>query len=95
MMRLSENVYIKCNKCSHVALVERDSLECDISTYDRPMGEEIEYNFHGELCCEICNTLINFSIRGYEYPVGAFNFSDYDCNDGEFIKKPALELEYD
>lgn len=93
-MRLSENVYIKCNKCGHVALVEIESLECDILTYDRPMGEEIEYNFHGEICCEICNTWIDFIIRGYEYPVGAFNFSDYDCNGGEFIKEPTLEIEY-
>lgn len=79
-MRLSENFYIKCNKCGHVTLVEIDSLECDTSTYDRAMGEEIEYNFYGEICCEKCNTWIDFSIRGYEYPVGAFNFSDCDCN---------------
>lgn len=95
MMRLSENFYIKCNECGHVTLVETDSLECDTSTYDRAMGEEIEYNFYGEICCEKCNTWIDFSIRGYEYPVGAFNFSDCDCNGGGFVKEPTVEIEYE
>lgn len=95
MMQLSGNCYIECNKCGHVTLVETDSLECDTSTYNRSMGEEIEYNFYGEICCEKCNTWIDFSIRGYEYPVGTFNFSDYDCNRGKFVNKPTVEIEYE
>ena len=95
MMRVSKDFYIKCNKCNHVTLVETDSLECDTEVYERPMGEEIEYNFYGEICCEGCNSWINFSIRGYEYPVGAFNFSDYDCDGGEFVNKPIVEIEYE
>lgn len=95
MMQISEDFYIKCNKCGHKTLVEIDSLECDTSTYDRAMGEEIEYNFSGEICCEVCNTWIDFCIRGYEYPVGAFNFSDYDCNGGKFENIPIVEIRYE
>lgn len=78
-----------------MTLVETDRLECDTEVYERPMGEEIEYNFYGEICCEGCNSWINFNIRGYEYPVGAFNFSDYDCDGGEFVNKPIVEIEYE
>lgn len=45
MMEVSADFYIKCNKCNYVALIETDSLECNTSTYERSMGEEIEYNF--------------------------------------------------
>lgn len=95
MMQVPENLYIKCNKCDYVTLVEKDSLECDISKYDRAMGEEIEYNFYGEIYCENCNTWIDFSVRGYEYPVGAFNFSGYDCGGGKFVKEPTVVIEYE
>lgn len=48
----------------------------------------------GEICCERCHSWINLSIRGYEYPAGAFNFSDCDCNGGEFIDEPTVEMDY-
>lgn len=95
MMQVSKNFYIKCKTCGCVTEVEADSLEYDTSTYERSMGEETEYNFYGEICCEKCRTWIAFNIRGYEYPVGAFNFSDYDCNGGEFVSEPAVEMVYE
>lgn len=95
MMQVSNNFFVKCNECNHVTWVETDSLECDTSTYERGMGAEIEYIFSGEICCEKCNSWISFSIRGYEYPVGAFNFSDCECNGGDFVNKPAAEIEYE
>lgn len=94
-MRLSGDFYIKCKNCGHVTLIDTDSLECSTTPYDRPMGEEIEYNFYSEICCEVCNTWIDFCIRGFEYPVGAFNFSDCECNGGEFVKEPTVEIEYE
>lgn len=95
MMRVSEDFYIRCTKCNHVTLVETDSLEYDNAVYERAMGEEIEYNFYGEICCKGCNSWINFNIRAYEYPVGAFNFSGYDCDGGEFVNEPTVEIEYE
>lgn len=95
MMEISNDFYVKCNCCSHVTLIETDCLECNTSTYERSMGEEIEYDFDGEICCEKCGTWINFCIRGYEYPVGAFDFSDCDCNGGEFVSEPTVGIKYD
>ncbi len=59
------------------------------------MGEEVEYDFRGEICCDECHLWIDFSIRGYEYPVGAFNFSDSECHGGTFIVEPVVEIDYE
>lgn len=95
MMRIPDDFYIKCDKCNHVSLVETDGLEYETSVYDRPMGEEIEYTFRSEICCEKCHSWIDFCIRGYEYPVGAFNYSDAECHGGEFVDEPTIEIEYE
>ena len=95
MMHIPSDFYIRCDNCNHVSLIESDSLDCDTYSYERPMGEEIEYNFHGEICCEECCSWISFNIRGYEYPVGAFNFSDSECSGGEFIDEPVAEIKYE
>ena len=95
MMRIPNNFYIKCNECGNVTLVEADDLDYETSVYDRSMGEEIEYDFRGEICCDKCHSWIDFSIRGYEYPVGAFNFSDSECHGGCFIDEPVVEMDYE
>lgn len=95
MMRISNDFYVKCDKCNNVLLIEADSLDYETSVYDRQMGEEIEYDFRGEICCEKCHSWIEFSIRGYEYPVGAFNYSAAECHGGEFIDEPSVEIEYE
>lgn len=95
MMHIPNDFYIKCDKCGNVSLVEADSLDYETSVYDRPMGEEIEYDFHGEICCEECHSRIEFSISGYEYPVGAFNFSDSECHGGCFVVEPVVEMNYE
>lgn len=95
MMHIQNDFCIKCDKCGHIYFVEADSLECDTATYDRPMGDEIEYNFYGEICCDECDSVIDFRITGYEYPVGAFNFSNSECHGGEFIDEPSVDIEYE
>ena len=95
MMSVKNDFYIRCNNCGYVTTVNADSLEYDTHVYDRPMGEEIEYNFYGEICCEKCHNWISFNIRAYEYPVDAFNFSDNDCHGGEFVEQPTVEIEYE
>lgn len=94
-MQVSDDFYIKCNECNHVTRIETDSLEYNTSTYERSMGAEIEYDFYGEICCEKCQSWVDFNIRGYEYPAGAFNYSDCDCNGGEFVSKPTVEISYE
>ena len=94
-MQISKDFYIKCDICGCVTQVQADSLDYDTASYERPMGEEIEYNFYGEICCERCHAWISFNIRGYEYPVGAYNFSDFDCQGGDFVSEPIVEIEYE
>lgn len=94
-MRISNNFYIRCDKCGNITQIAADDLDFETSAYDRPMGEEIEYDFRGEICCDECYLWIDFSIRGYEYPVGAFNFSDSECNGGSFVDEPVVEMDYE
>ena len=95
MMHIPNDFYIKCDKCGNISLVEANSLDYETSVYDRPMGEEIEYDFRGEICCDECHSWIEFSIKGYEYPVGAFNFSDSECYGGCFVDEPIVEMDYE
>lgn len=95
MIRISNNFYIRCDKCGNITQIAADDLGYETSVYDRPMGEEIEYDFRGEICCDECHSWIDFSIRGYEYPVGAFNFSDSECNGGSFVDEPVVEMDYE
>lgn len=95
MMHIPKNFYIKCDKCGSVISIEADSLDYETFVYDRAMGEEIEYDFRGEICCAECDSWVDFSIRGYEYPVGAFNFSDSECHGGCFVDEPIVEIDYE
>ena len=95
MMQISEDMNVKCDACGHVTLVAADSLDCETYAYDRPMGDEIEYDFRGEIFCEECGSMITLSIRGYEYPVGAFNYSSFECHGGEFVSDPQAEIVYE
>lgn len=94
-MHVSEDFYIRCNKCGSIIQIKTDDLEYKTASYDRPMGEEIEYNFWGEICCDMCHSWISFTITGFEYPAGAFEFSRCYCDKGEFVKEPSVEIDYE
>jgi len=95
MMKVSGDFYVKCNNCGHITYVEADSLDYDTTSTERSMGAEVEYNFYGEYRCEACGRSIDYNIRGYEYPVGAFNYSASECNGGEFVDEPSADIEYE
>lgn len=95
MMHILEDFFVKCDACGHITLVEADSLDCETYIYDRPMGDEVEYNFRGEFCCEECRSWITLSICGYEYPIGAFNYSSFECSGGEFVSNPQIDIVYE
>lgn len=95
MMHIPNKFYIRCDNCGNLTLVEPDDLDCETSVYERSMGEEIECDFHGEISCSGCDSWIEFSIRGFEYPVGAFNFSDSECRGGHFVDEPVVEIDYE
>lgn len=95
MMKVTDNFYVKCNNCGHITFVEADSLDYDTTSSERSMGEEIEYNFYGEFCCKGCGRNIDYNIRGYEYPIGAFDYSASECHGGEFVDEPRTDIEYE
>lgn len=95
MMHISKDFHIKCDRCGSVMLIEADSLEYETTVYDRQMGGEIGYDFRGDICCDVCHSWIECSIRGYEYPVGVFNFSDSECFGGCFVDEPIIEIDYE
>ncbi len=95
MLHIPRNIIIKCNNCKHEIIIDAYDIDYETLEYERPMGTEIEYNFKGEVYCEKCNKCISFSIRGYEYPVGAFNYSDFECYGGIFMESPVVEINYE
>lgn len=95
MLRIQNNFFIQCKHCDELVMIEVEDMSCDVYSYDRPMGDEIEYNFYGETYCENCQSIIKCSIIGYEYPVGAFNYSSFNCVGGEFLDEPILNIDYE
>lgn len=95
MMQVTDGFNIKCSKCGNIIYVDTDCLDCSTEVYDRPMGEEIEYSFCGEIDCEKCHSWISFTITGFEYPIGAYNYSYCDCQGGSFVSTPTVEIMYE
>lgn len=91
---IAEDFYIKCNKCGCKTLVKAEifNSECCSSTIERPMGECTNYYYYGEVCCESCNSEIDYYISSEEYPVNAFNFAIHECTGGEFVNEPKWEV---
>ncbi len=58
------------------------------------MGDEIEYIIEDFIICDECQNEIRFVIRGYEYPVGAYNYDDYEIFGGDFIQEPNMGIIY-
>lgn len=95
MMQIEKDFIIKCNNCKFIFPVSPDYLECDTYSYERSMGAEIEYDFTGEVDCPCCGDSIRINIRGFEYPVGAFNYSDSECQGGSFVgAEPSASMYY-
>lgn len=58
------------------------------------MGNEVEYNFIGETDCDKCGCSLKYIVRGYEYPIGALNYIDSECQGGDFVQSPEVSVEY-
>lgn len=93
-MDLANDLVIQCEMCGTVHVIDKDSLELNVSSYERNMGDEIEYHFEGECGCDKCRNYLRYVIRGYEYPVGALNYEDSECFGGHFVQSPELAVDY-
>ncbi len=91
---LANDLIIKCDKCDSIHVIDKDSLDINVYSYERNMGDEVEYNFVGECCCEECDNNMQYKIRAYEYPVGALNYEDYESNECTFVQEPSITVNY-
>ena len=93
-LELENDLIIQCNGCGLVHIVDKDSLDVDTYSYERNMGDEVEYDFVGECCCDECGNHMQYVIRAYEYPVGALNYDDYESKGCSFVQAPSIEVNY-
>ena len=81
MMKLMEDVIIRCGRCGKVSGIHKADVDFESYVYDHGdnrMGEEIEF-YH----------------KGYiEYPVGAFDYEDSEIEGGQFEEEPHMGVIY-
>lgn len=84
-MRLVEPLKVKCKNCNKVFEVELD-FEC-VSTNERNMGTEFDYEGVSEERCPYCGKDIYIKIEAYEYPIGCIEYTGNYVTDGVEIQK--------
>lgn len=93
-LELAYDLVIQCNECGLVHMIDKDSLDVDTYSCERNMGDEVEYGFVGECCCEKCGNYMQYTVRAYEYPVGALNYDDYESRGWTFVQEPSVAVNY-
>ena len=93
-MELKNDLVIQCDECGEIIIVDKDSLDVEVSFYERNMGDEIEYDFSGETDCENCGNAISYKVMGFEYPVGAYNYDCYESDGGTLLQEPSVDVDY-
>lgn len=91
---LDNDLIIQCDECGLVHIIDKNSLDVNTYSYERNMGAEIEYDFVGECCCEKCANSMSYTVRAYEYPVGALNYEDYESLGCTFVQTPSISVDY-
>lgn len=88
-MYVVKPLVVECKKCFH--LIEIQDIDLDsVSSYERNMGSELEYECELDCCCEKCSADINIKISVWEYPEGAVNHVMIESNDVSVIDKPVF-----
>lgn len=83
----SDVLVIKCDSCDDVIVVRKDEIDWDwdwegVSTDEREMGEEIEYEHEESFECDNGHTVtVKFTI--WEYSAGFIDNTEMDCEGGE------------
>lgn len=93
-LELVNDLVVQCDGCGKVHVIDKDSLDLNVLSYERQMGDEIEYDFNGECLCDKCGNYLQYSVRGYEYPVGALNYEASECSGGHFVQPPEFGVDY-
>lgn len=85
-MKMIAPILVECNNCSELIEIYLE-MEC-VGSYDRQMGEEVEYEGTIEECCTKCDKEIEVNVSVWEYPVGVVNYSDTKVVGAGLIKEP-------
>ena len=88
-MRLLHPLVVKCKSCNALLRIAVD-LEC-VSSEERSMGAELAYEGIVYDNCPNCGNEIEVNLYVWEYPVGAVNYQEEECNGAIIIEGP----EYD
>lgn len=83
-MKLKKPLQLRCNNCSEVFEADVD-FEC-VSTNERNMGLEIDYEGICDFPCPNCGKDIFVQIEAYEYPPGVVNYVGNTVVDGAELK---------
>ena len=92
---ISKEIVIKCDKCGKVNIIDKNDFDVNTFSSERQMGTEVTHEFSAESNCSECNNDFNCIVRVYEYPIGALNYTDNDCDGGIFIVAPQIETYYE
>lgn len=67
------NIKVNCPYCEESFVHEFESLDCDCSDEDRPMGPEMCHSGENSLICPGCSKSFEAKVEIYEYPEGVRN----------------------
>lgn len=59
------------------------------------MGSEISYLFYITIECPECFNEIDLKINGWEYPISALNYSDFEIFGSTYLQKPSVSVEFE
>ena len=93
-VKLVGELTCKCLGCGAKYKFDVNSLDEERYVNERPMDDEVEYVYTSELQCEDCGNRMYFTIRIFEYPIGAINDYDEETYGCEILKLPEIAVCY-
>lgn len=91
-MKLKEPLRLQSNNCHRIFEADMD-FEC-VSTNERNMGLEIDYEGIYDMPCPYCGKDIYAQVEAYEYPPGAINYVRNTVVDGAELQTELSERSF-
>lgn len=85
-MNVKNPFTIKCNNCGKIADIRVD-IKC-VSSYNRRLGDELEYSGVYNGCCPFCSSDITVEIDAWEYPHGHLDQFIINTQGGSYLDNP-------
>lgn len=85
-MRITKPLIIECSNCNEIIEIDTD-LEA-VSSDERSMGYEIEYEGIIEDSCPNCGNPLYIKISVWEYPEGVLNYNETTIDGANILEEP-------